>query len=298
MKNIAHKNRSHKNRQGASLRHAQSAHQAVRAPLRFFAIVRRFFGLVLLLGVFGFALHEGSRLLDPLQFPLRYVQLHGHWQFLDTHDVQKVIDAHRSESFFVLDIDQIQQQLNALPWVAQATVQRRWPDKLDVTLKERQVFARWSATELLDRNGQRFQPTQLPDVLQWPLLSGLEGQELLVMQLYQKASQFLNQLDLRINVLAQDVRGAWTLRLDNGLKLNLGKTDFIERLQRFVTLYPKTLYELLADIESVDLRYANGLAVRWSHLPASAPTSVNADLAEADRVRQATTVSSRSYSAG
>ena len=114
------------------------------------------------------------------------------------------------------------------------------------------------------------------------------------MQYYQEARQALNQISLPISALVQDARGAWTLRLVNGLGLKLGKSELIERVQRFITLYPKTLYERLADIETVDLRYTNGLAVRWSHLTAGA----NAALAEANKAEPATAVRQQHQSAG
>ena len=290
MKTIARRRR-----QGASLRYVRSVQRSAHAPRRWSGITRRIVGVVLLLGGLGFALYKSPRLFDPAEFPLRYVHLHGEWQYLDSADVQKVIAAHQSASFFALDIDQIQQQLNALPWVERASVQRRWPDALDVTLAERKVFARWAETELIDRNGQRFRPEQLPpESSAWPVLNGPDGQETVVMQYYQEARQALNQISLPISALVQDARGAWTLRLVNGLGLKLGKSELIERVQRFITLYPKTLYERLADIETVDLRYTNGLAVRWSHLTAGA----NAALAEANKAEPATAVRQQHQSAG
>jgi len=253
----------------------------MRSPwYRLRRIVRVWSGAIALIGLLGLAGYAVPRLWSPAHFPLRYVHLHGTWQYLDATEVQSVIAGHSGSSFFALDIEQIQQQLTALPWIKQATVQRRWPDGLDITLQERQVFARWMETELIDQTGQRFQPAQLPDTA-WPVLSGADGQEQIVMQWYQKVSQALSQVDLRISALSQDARGAWTLQLANGLGLKLGKTQLNERLQRFIVLYPKTLRERLADIDSVDLRYPNSIAVRWSQLPAGA----DAALAEAKKSR-------------
>jgi cell division protein FtsQ len=47
------------------------------------------------------------------------------------------------------------------------------------------------------------------------------------------------------------------------LRLLLGKGINNERLERFISVYPKLLGEKIAQVDSVDLRYTNGFAVRW-----------------------------------
>jgi cell division protein FtsQ len=53
------------------------------------------------------------------------------------------------------------------------------------------------------------------------------------------------------------------MRLDNGLQLGLGRQHTARRLLRFVRVYPRALEPRLEAIDSIDLRYTNGLAVRW-----------------------------------
>ena len=50
--------------------------------------------------------------------------------------------------------------------------------------------------------------------------------------------------------------------INNGIKLNLGRTEFINRLQRFVDLLPLILQQE-KQVDYVDLRYDTGLAVGW-----------------------------------
>ena len=59
-------------------------------------------------------------------------------------------------------------------------------------------------------------------------------------------------------------RYAWQLRLANGLSLVLGRdADVAEkRLERFVAAYEQTVAQLPGRHDYVDLRYANGFAVR------------------------------------
>jgi cell division protein FtsQ len=76
-----------------------------------------------------------------------------------------------------------------------------------------------------------------------------------------RAMQGLLQLSgLKIDELLLSERFAWDLKLDNGIKLRLGRSEFIDRLQRFVDLYPILQTK---PVDYVDLRYDTGLAVGW-----------------------------------
>jgi cell division protein FtsQ len=67
---------------------------------------------------------------------------------------------------------------------------------------------------------------------------------------------------LTVKNLVLSERFAWQVQLNNGIKLNLGRQEFINRLQRFINLYP-LLQQDERDINYVDLRYDTGMAVGW-----------------------------------
>lgn len=46
----------------------------------------------------------------------------------------------------------------------------------------------------------------------------------------------------------------------------------MEKMRRFISIYEKTLKDQIANIERVDLRYPNGLAVAW-RAPVEAPAA-------------------------
>ena len=73
----------------------------------------------------------------------------------------------------------------------------------------------------------------------------------------------LSPLGLRVTELNLDQRRAWSMVLDNGLHLRLGRNDRQQRLERFARIYTGVLQSRLEAIESVDLRYTNGFAFRW-----------------------------------
>jgi cell division protein FtsQ len=72
-------------------------------------------------------------------------------------------------------------------------------------------------------------------------------------------------LGLVIDELHQDARRAWHLKLSNGMSVELGRKDPLQRLARFIGVYPAILASTTAAvIEQVDLRYSNGFALRWT----------------------------------
>jgi cell division protein FtsQ len=73
----------------------------------------------------------------------------------------------------------------------------------------------------------------------------------------------LGAAGLMPTAVSQDRRGAWRIRLADGPILELGREQFTERLKRFLSIYQRALSVHGDRIEAVDLRYTNGLAVRW-----------------------------------
>src|SRR3712207_7603123 len=49
----------------------------------------------------------------------------------------------RSTSLLFLDVAEARERLLANPWIAEATVQKLYPDRLALEIKEREAFALW-----------------------------------------------------------------------------------------------------------------------------------------------------------
>jgi cell division protein FtsQ len=224
----------------------------------------RWTGLGLLLLGSGLGVHLAQQhLLDPKEFPIRQVRLEGHLQHLKSAHIKEALQAYVGENFFVLNIDALHTTLAANPWVAHVRVWRQWPDTLKVRLQERIAFGYWNEDELIDIHGERFQPSVIKQTSGLPRLSGPKGYELTVMQTYKQANARLKKIDLQLTELTLDERFAWRMRLHNGVKLKLGKEHFSERFARFLAVYSKVLAGRIHHIETIDLRYINGFAVRW-----------------------------------
>jgi cell division protein FtsQ len=158
----------------------------------------------------------------------------------------------------------LQAQLQTLPWVANVAVERSWPDTLIIRVKEYEPVALWGTHNLLAKEGEIFSPgTATVDMNKLPMLSGPDADAKSVLETYQKMQKMLRPLHLQIKELKVTNRHAWQLKLNNGMVLNLGGKQVLERLHEFAQVYPTVFANSPNKTANIDLRYDHGMAVQW-----------------------------------
>jgi cell division protein FtsQ len=172
-----------------------------------------------------------------------------------------------SASFLTVDVQQVKRIFESLPWVRQAVVQREFPNRLRVTLQEHEALAWWGASgsgQLVNRLGEVFEAS--PDNSDGlPELAGPTDQATQVSALYQALSAELAHLELGLARLELTERGNWIAELDNGARMELGRgspDELIARTQRFTATLSQLTERYAGAVQSVDLRYPNGYALR------------------------------------
>jgi len=219
--------------------------------------------LVVLVVMIGVLLNQNRQQIgNYISKPVRIVQMENSLQRVDEGDVRAVLAAHLSAGYFGVDVRAIKAQLEANPWIEQATITRQWPDTLSVAISEEVAIARWRESSLLNQYGESFEPGTLEHDMALPLLNGPSGTERRVMEQYQLFTQMLFSTGLRIRELVLNERGSWSLVLNNEVQMTLGSNDVLDRMQRFVTLYDRYLFNDFSLIETVDLRYNHGISIR------------------------------------
>jgi cell division protein FtsQ len=172
-------------------------------------------------------------------------------------------------TFFTVDLEQVRNSLEKLPWVREARVERHWPDTLVVSLTEHVPLARWNDDALINASGEVFVAAVATRL---PRLSGPTGGSAEVMAAYRRHQAALAPLGMRISELALSPRRSWLMRLDNGMQLALGRDQTDARLARFIALYPRLFAGQAATRQvaaaenaaslTIDLRYPDGFAFR------------------------------------
>lgn len=208
---------------------------------------------------------------DWLDQPLKAVVVEGRLAQLDPEQLRRQVLAVDSRHFARLPLADIQQRLRDNAWVEELHLVRRWPQTLAVVVAEKRPVARWGNDGLISERGQVFYPESRAAFARLPLLQGPEARAEEVMATYRDFASLLRPLGLRLSGLQLQARGAWRLTLARGIEVKLGRTQLLERLQRFRVIYAARLKEYDARISQLDVRYPNGLAVVWKE----PPTAIN-----------------------
>jgi cell division protein FtsQ len=212
----------------------------------------------------AYALWDRAALIERTEYPFKVLRVEGSFEHVATRQLSAIIGPYAAEGFFETDVQAIKQALEELPWVERASVRRVWPDVLHVTVTEERALARWLDEGLVNPAGQVFYPAErTAELHKLPLLEGPPHTSVQVMSAFVKFSGQLAPLGLGIVRLSMDARRAWRLTLSNGMELTLGRKDSERQMERFARFYPVTLDGRIADVKEVDLRYANGFAVKW-----------------------------------
>ncbi|ROO25038.1 cell division protein FtsQ [Salinisphaera orenii MK-B5] len=168
--------------------------------------------------------------------------------------------------FFDVDIEALQDRLAALPWLADVSVSRHWPDGVVVRITEHRPVALWGEDGVLAEDGRVFRPGAEARPQGLVRLDGPEASAERVQAQYRALADILSASDVEIARLTLDARGSWTATLADGLELRLGRDGTEARLRRFVeyALGRAEARRALANAGYVDLRYSDGFAVGGS----------------------------------
>lgn len=203
-------------------------------------------------------------------FPLREIKVNGSLQHITKEQVQYVVNRELTGNFFTLDLNRTRKAFEKLPWVRKVNVRRKWPDLLEVSLEEHVALARWGNTALVDTHGELFDGALDRDL---PVFIGPADSTAEMASSYQELSRIVAPAGLAIGQLAMNSRRAWQLRFKNGLVAEAGREQVPMRVERFVGAYRKLAERFAEPLKYVDLRYANGFAVRVNGLNARAEES-------------------------
>jgi len=212
--------------------------------------------------------------------PVTTIVINGEMPYTQRLDVLNVLQQVDLGNFFEVDVNTIQTKVATLPWVYSVAVRKQWPDEVKIYIVDQTPVALWNGDFLLNQFGKAFQAdtTRLMQTL--PEFFGPEGSEQLALENYSNLNDLLAYRELAIDELVLSERFSWQLTLNDGVMLNLGREERVERIQRFMDVYPLIQSHLDENeqnknnhpkqrkqaVDYIDLRYDTGLAVGWKDM--------------------------------
>ena len=194
--------------------------------------------------------------------PVRTIQLSGTFEHLDRQEIEVLLAQYIGQEFFALDIYQLQENLYAKAWTDTVSVRRIWPDKLKVTIKEKNPVARWDDDHLLSDSAKVYR-ADTGDFLYLPLVHAVNHQPAWALTQFYRLEARFHSVDERVTALQVDSRGALDVELIDGLQIKLGRNNIEHKINRLVSIYQQQILPRRQKMQRLDLRYSNGFAVAW-----------------------------------
>jgi len=210
-----------------------------------------------------------NAIANSLGFRITEVAINGRKQ-LSQDEVLAVGGVNGRSSLLFLDAAAVRERLKANPWIAEATVLKLYPGRLQIDIVERTAFALWQQDgrfSVIADDGAVLEPYVAQRFLSLPLVVG-KGAET-------RARDFLALLARYPQVKAVTKAAIfvgerrWNLRLKDGLDIRLPETDVanalaaLSRLDREDHLFSR-------DIVAIDMRLPDRLTVQLSEDAAKA----------------------------
>jgi cell division protein FtsQ len=195
---------------------------------------------------------------------LQTVEVHGRGETKQA-DILGALGAVRGAPLLALDIDRMRERLIALPWIVSAEVERRYPDRLLVTVKEAQPLALWQRNQklyLMSRAGKVIETADIGRYSKLLVIVGDDAPERAEALFDLLAQQ--PQLKERVTAAVLVGKRRWNLRFDNGIDVKLPEEDPSAAWSQLADLQKQ--YGLLdKDVRIIDLRLPGQVVVRQAH---------------------------------
>ncbi|MDB5931497.1 MAG: Polypeptide-transport-associated domain protein FtsQ-type [Polaromonas sp.] len=225
---------------------------------------------LLVLAFFGMALALGATwLVRQPAFNLTAIRVGGDLMHNNAETLRANVEPRLAGNFMTVDLEAIRAAFEAVPWVRRAVVQREFPNRLKVVLHEHKAVAYWGPegdARLVSHAGEVFEanPGDV-EAEELPLLNGPKGQAPLVLQAYRSLLPLFQEMDAGLEQLQLSEQGNWRAQLDSGAVIELGHGSLAEvqtRTRRFIDTVTLVASRFGRDVESADLRYPTGYALK------------------------------------
>ncbi len=200
----------------------------------------------------------------PENLMIKSVEVQGNLKYLDRAALQPIIAPFVKTNLYLLNKKSLEEEIEFNHWVYSASLTSMWPNKLIIKIHEQHPIAFWGDNEgMINEFGEVIdvdlpqKRNQLP-TLYSPFDKGRE-----MVENYVKIRKWMDDFPVDVVKFTEDKRGSWLLKLSNGIKVKVGRKEHERRLRRFIVGYSHQLAAQVKKIDTVDLRYTNGFAVKW-----------------------------------
>ena len=195
------------------------------------------------------------------EFAIRSVVVTGKLAYADPAHIAAVVHHELRGTFFTIDLSSARDAMQRVSWVRRVAVRREWPARIEIAIEEHQPLARWNDISLVNVQGEVFEAEYGDDL---PGFYAPEGTSPEVSARYREFASLINRNGDAIESITRSARGAWDVKLDDGLDVALGREQVSERWARWVQVGERYRSRIARgrELAAIDMRYPNGFAAR------------------------------------
>lgn len=175
-----------------------------------------------------------DRLAERLGLGLNQAWVSGHRKTSD-RDVLAALDLVHARSLFGFEKARARERIEALPWIAAVRILTVWPNRVEVSIREREPFAVWRQADqdvLIDRSGRQLARIGIGRRPDLPVVAGAGAADVAA-----RLTDLLEaHADLKPRILVSEWVGGrrWTLHLTEGGRVHLPEKGVSAALDRLM----------------------------------------------------------------
>ncbi len=193
-------------------------------------------------------------------FVLEHVSVDGQ-KYTNNDQIGRKLNLKKRMPIFSVSLEELKENLESLPWVKHAVIERELPNDIHIYIKERVPLALGQKNRklyIIDNEGVIINEKELASHMSLPIIIG-DGAEIYVNSLMETLKED-SELFKRISSVTRVSERRWNVRFDNKLEVKLPGENMEKAWKKVIKLY-KNNELFLPDIKSLDLRVANKIYV-------------------------------------
>lgn len=206
---------------------------------------------------------------DHNPLPIRFIRVEGSINHLDPSEIARHLHYLEGLPYYRVDLSSVEKSVKKSAWVDQADVARIWPDTIRIRISEQKPMAIWRDEGFINSRGALFFPGSIQTHTHLPRLYGPPGSEKQLLAMLYGLNKVWKAREMKVSRLTLSERQAWSLVFDSGLSVIFGKKDPVTATAKLERVLPALGEHRFSELASVDVRYANGMALVWKPTNAS-----------------------------
>ena len=210
-------------------------------------------------------------------FRLKHIEVSSA-KHLTQNEILALVGVEAGQDMARMNLKHMGEQLTQNPWVENVRIHRYFPDRLSITVSEREPLAivNMGFIYYLDKKGNVFKALNQGDKLDYPVITGFSEEEMssnpaATGEALKSTCELLGILREKGAFILADVSeihydkgyGFTLFTASGALPVKIGAGDFAAKVERFARIY-KELMAQRASLQYIDLDYNDKIVVKKS----------------------------------